>query len=500
MGEGADHDRRRVRAPAVGVRSPSSSRVRQGDGAEYRWSQTSSSCAGRWPRAPRPVVAPRPTRGSAPWSCATARSSARAPRSRPAAPHAEVEALARRRRPRPRRHRVHHARAVLPPGPHRTVRRARWPRPGVTRVVVALEDPDPQVAGRGIAQLRDRGHHRRRRRRGRRPPLARSRRTSCTAAWAGPTCVVKTAMSLDGRIAARDGSLAVDHRRRGPGRRPRAARPTRRPSSSAPAPRWPTGRASPCATSSRPSGRQPLRVLLDATGRVPADGPLFDADARAHARRHHRRRARRRRSEAWLGGRRQGAHGAARRERRRRRPRRRARACSAGRRAPGDGRGRRRAAAGRWSRPGSSTASSPTSAPRLLGRDGRPALDLAGPARIADAAPLAAGRRARRRSATDVRLDYEPAAARPGEARPDVHRHRRGARHRAVRVTPNAGGARIEIDADGRARRRRARRVDRGERLLPHGRRARRRRLGRRRASPRPSTAPRSARSRAGDR
>jgi diaminohydroxyphosphoribosylaminopyrimidine deaminase/5-amino-6-(5-phosphoribosylamino)uracil reductase len=76
---------------------------------------------------------------------------------------------------------------------------------GVSRIVVALEDPDDRVRGTGIAKLRDRGvtvdvgvgavaaarslapylHHRRTGR---------------------AYCVVKTATSLDGRTAAADGS------------------------------------------------------------------------------------------------------------------------------------------------------------------------------------------------------------------------------------------------------------------------------------------------------
>ena len=76
---------------------------------------------------------------------------------------------------------------------------------GVARVVVAIEDPDPKVAGRGIAHLRDAGldvvvgiravevaeqlapylHHRRTGR---------------------PQVVLKMAITLDGRIAAPDGS------------------------------------------------------------------------------------------------------------------------------------------------------------------------------------------------------------------------------------------------------------------------------------------------------
>src|SRR5262245_28127304 len=76
---------------------------------------------------------------------------------------------------------------------------------GVAEVALAVEDPDPHVAGAGVAHLRARGvsvevglcrelverslapylHH---------------RRSGCTY------CVLKTAISLDGRIAAADGS------------------------------------------------------------------------------------------------------------------------------------------------------------------------------------------------------------------------------------------------------------------------------------------------------
>ncbi len=149
---------------------------------------------------------------------------------------------------------------------------------GVARVVVAIEDPDPRVRGEGIARLRAAGidveigpgadavtqvlapylHHRRTGR---------------------ASCLVKTAASLDGRVAAADGSS-----------------------------RWITGEAARAdahelradsqavivgagtALTDRPSltvrlaadpdanraEHQPLRVLLDARGRVPAEGPLFD--------------------------------------------------------------------------------------------------------------------------------------------------------------------------------------------------------------------------------
>src|SRR5262249_57168558 len=69
---------------------------------------------------------------------------------------------------------------------------------GVRRVVVALEDPDPRVAGRGLARLRAAGvdvrigpgavHARRSL-----APYLRHRRTG--RAW----CLMKTAMSLDAR-------------------------------------------------------------------------------------------------------------------------------------------------------------------------------------------------------------------------------------------------------------------------------------------------------------
>ena len=145
---------------------------------------------------------------------------------------------------------------------------------GVTRVVAALEDPDPRVAGTGFARLREAGvevvtgvgadqaarelapylHHRR----------------------TGRSFVVaKVAMSLDGRIAAADGtsqwltSTAA-----------RADAHELRADSQA------IVVGAGTAIADRPKltvrdvaempDRQPLRVLLDARGRVPATGPLFD--------------------------------------------------------------------------------------------------------------------------------------------------------------------------------------------------------------------------------
>src|SRR5436190_7060794 len=144
---------------------------------------------------------------------------------------------------------------------------------GVRRVVVALEDPDPLVHGRGIQRLRDAGidvvvgvgadvarsslapylHHR-----------------STGRAF----CLAKVATTLDGRIAAADGTS-----------------------------QWITGEAAredahdlraECQAIVVGSGTAladhpaltvrgvpdapitPLRVLLDGRGRVPAEGALFD--------------------------------------------------------------------------------------------------------------------------------------------------------------------------------------------------------------------------------
>jgi diaminohydroxyphosphoribosylaminopyrimidine deaminase/5-amino-6-(5-phosphoribosylamino)uracil reductase len=145
---------------------------------------------------------------------------------------------------------------------------------GVAAVTIALEDADPRVRGRGVARLRAAGI----------PvsigtgadavtqslaPYLHQRRTGRAFA------LLKTAMSLDGRTAAADGSSqwitgiearADAHRWRaesqavvvGPGTA-RADRPRL------------TVRNEEQGTT-----RQPLRVLLDAHGRVPADGPLFD--------------------------------------------------------------------------------------------------------------------------------------------------------------------------------------------------------------------------------
>ncbi len=145
---------------------------------------------------------------------------------------------------------------------------------GITRVVSAVEDPDERVAGRGYPRLRSAGlevvtgvgeagarrdlapylHHRR------------TGRAFVTA---------KVATTLDGRVAAADGSS-----------RWITSEPARADAHELRADAQAIVVGAGTALADRPAltvrdvdvmpQRAPLRVLLDARGRVPAEGPLFD--------------------------------------------------------------------------------------------------------------------------------------------------------------------------------------------------------------------------------
>jgi diaminohydroxyphosphoribosylaminopyrimidine deaminase/5-amino-6-(5-phosphoribosylamino)uracil reductase len=194
---------------------------------------------------------------------------------RPGAPHAEAVALAAAGE----RARGATAVVTLEPCSH-TGRTAPCAdallAAGVSRVVVALEDPDERVRGTGIAKLRARGvtvdvgvgslaaaqslapylHHRRTGR---------------------AYCVVKTAMSLDGRTAAADGSS-----RWITGPAARADAHELRADSQAVVVGSGTALVDRPALTPRdvaePVARPLLRVVLDARGRVPAVGPLFETN------------------------------------------------------------------------------------------------------------------------------------------------------------------------------------------------------------------------------
>ncbi len=278
---------------------------------------------------------------------------------------------------------------------------------GVTRVVVALVDPDPQVAGQGVAQLRDLG-----------VTVDVGIGADAVARSLAPYLVhrrlgraftvVKTAMSLDGRIAARDGSSQWIT-----GAASRADAHRLRAESQAIVIGAGTALADrPRLTVRDADGRvhaQPLRVLLDATGRVPAHGPLFDPEL-APTLVVTTERAPDAAQRAWLAA---GAKVLT------------VPAATAGAgvdlaatlevlaglgvlQALVEGGA---ALSGSLLDDGLADRLVTYVAPTVLGRDGRPALDLAGPARIADAPRWRLVDVAR--VGTDVRLEYEPPSAPP---------------------------------------------------------------------------------------
>jgi diaminohydroxyphosphoribosylaminopyrimidine deaminase / 5-amino-6-(5-phosphoribosylamino)uracil reductase len=147
---------------------------------------------------------------------------------------------------------------------------------GVARVVAALPDPDPRVDGAGLQRLRTAG-----------VPVevgvgaaaaAEQNAAYLTHRRLGrPRVTLKAAASLDGKVAAPDGSSQWIT---GPAARADAHR--LRAEADAVAVGAGTALADdPRLTARLPGyhGRQPLRVLVDAAGRVGAGGHLFDAAA-----------------------------------------------------------------------------------------------------------------------------------------------------------------------------------------------------------------------------
>lgn len=145
---------------------------------------------------------------------------------------------------------------------------------GVTRVVVAVGDPDDKVAGRGYARLTGAGvditadvlHDEAARDLA---PYLHHRRT-------GSAFVVgKTGMTLDARVAAADGTSQwiTSEAARADAHELRAdAQAIIVGAGTAMSDRP----ALTVRNAGDPPARPPVRVVLDATGRVPADGPLFD--------------------------------------------------------------------------------------------------------------------------------------------------------------------------------------------------------------------------------
>jgi diaminohydroxyphosphoribosylaminopyrimidine deaminase / 5-amino-6-(5-phosphoribosylamino)uracil reductase len=147
---------------------------------------------------------------------------------------------------------------------------------GVARVVAALPDPDPRVGGAGLARLRAAGVRVE-------VGSGADQAAEQNAAYlthrrlGRPRITLKAAASLDGKVAAPDGTSQWIT---GPAARADAHR--LRAEADAVAVGAGTALADdPRLTVRLPgwSGRQPLRVLVDAAGRVEATGHLFDGEA-----------------------------------------------------------------------------------------------------------------------------------------------------------------------------------------------------------------------------
>jgi diaminohydroxyphosphoribosylaminopyrimidine deaminase/5-amino-6-(5-phosphoribosylamino)uracil reductase len=147
---------------------------------------------------------------------------------------------------------------------------------GVARVVAAIRDPDANVDGRGFERLRaagvavEVGE-------GARAAEVQNAAFLVHRRLGRPRVTLKAAASLDGKVAAPDGTSQwiTGEAARADGHRLRAV---------ADAVAVGAGTAAaddPRLTARLPGwhGRQPLRVLVDATGRTPAGGHLFDGEA-----------------------------------------------------------------------------------------------------------------------------------------------------------------------------------------------------------------------------
>ena len=143
---------------------------------------------------------------------------------------------------------------------------------GITRVVVAIEDPDPRVSGSGIAYLRAHGVEVD-------VGVLADEATELNDAYihqrltGGPLVTVKLALSLDGKMAARDGSsrwITGEESRRHVHARRAAADGVMVGAGTVVADDPQLTARNTTAT------RQPVRVVLDATGTVPATSRIFE--------------------------------------------------------------------------------------------------------------------------------------------------------------------------------------------------------------------------------